>query len=328
MTAPTTPGAVHPEAISDVSGAAPGLTRGEWLAERRKGIGGSDIAAILGLSTYRTPLQVWLDKVHGDDEAERPEWEWGRRLEDVVAQKWAEEHPDVTVYAAPQLIWDDLEAVAFASPDRLLSGGGVLELKTADSRVAHRWDDDQVPDEYVMQLMWYLGVTGAQHGWIACLIGGRRYVEREFARDDRLIEAMRTRAAQWWADHVVAMVPPPAVPPDDDRYMARAYPATERTEVALDADTLNLVEQARSTKGVIDNLSDDHARLVTLIKERLGTATDGIGPDGAPVVTWRPRKGSTRLDTARLKAEHPDLYAALTSAGEPTRTFRLIDPKD
>jgi len=328
MTAPTTPGAVQPEASRDVSGAAPGLTRTEWLVERRKGIGGSDIAAILGLSDYRTPLQVWLDKVHGDDEVDRPEWEWGRRLEDVVARKWADEHPDITVYAAPQLIWDGVEPIAFASPDRLLSGGGVLELKTADSRVAHRWDDEQVPDEYLMQLQWYLGVTGAQRGWIACLIGGRRYVERHVERDDRLINAMRERAAKWWADHVEALVPPPATPPDDDRFMARAYPASERTEVTLDADTLALVEDARSIKGVIDNLADDHARKVTLIKERLGAATDGLGPDGEPLVTWRPRKGSTRVDTRRLRDEYPDLYTALATEGEPTRTFRLIDPRD
>lgn len=307
--------------------AAPG--RAEWLARRRQGIGGSDIAAILGLNRYTTPLQVWLDKVQGADDVDNDAMEWGRRLESVVAAKFADEHPELTVLPSPGLIADPDVPIFLATPDNLIGqGDGILECKTAGERAGEAWDDDATPDAYVMQLQWYLGVAGESRGWIACLIGGRRYVEREFARDDRLIDAMRTRAAQWWADHVVAMVPPPAVPPDDDRFMARAYPATERTEVALDADTLGLVEDARSLKGVIDGLADDHARLVTLIKERLGTATDGLGPDGAPVVTWRPRKGSTRVDTARLKAEHPDLHAALVVEGAPTRTFRLIDPKD
>lgn len=326
MTAPKTPGAVHPEAATNVSGAAPGLTRTEWLAERRKGIGGSDIAAILGLNPYTTPLQVWLDKVHGSEDIDNDAMEWGRRLEDVVAQKFADEHPDLTLTTSGLIV--DVDGPFLANPDRLTSDGGVLECKTAGERAAAAWDDDGTPESYLCQLQWYLGVTGRDHGWIACLIGGRRYVERPFERDDRLIDAMRERAAQWWADHVEAMVPPPAVPPDDDRFMARAYPATERSEVTLDPDTLVLVEDARSIKGVIDNLADDYARKVTLIKERLGAATDGLGPDGEPLVTWRPRKGSTRVDTARLKAEHPVVYAALATEGEPTRTFRLIDPRD
>lgn len=319
MTA-TVPGA---SAVGEGSGAP---DRAMWLAARRHGIGGSDIAAILGLNRYTTPLQVWLDKVHGSDDIDNDAMEWGRRLEDVVAQKFADEHPDLALTTSGLVV--DVDGPFLANPDRLTSDNGVLECKTAGERAGAAWDDDGTPESYLCQLQWYLGVTGRDHGWIACLIGGRRYVERAFERDDRLIDAMRTRAAKWWADHVEAMTPPPATPPDDDRVMARAYPATERTELELDDDTLALIEQARSVKAVADGLADDHARLVTLIKERLGTATDGLGPDGAPVVTWRPRKGSTRVDTARFKAEHPDLYAALASEAAPTRTFRLLDPKD
>jgi len=309
------------------AGAAPD-TRAMWLAQRRNGIGGSDIAAILGLNPYRTPLQVWLDKTQGSEDFDNDAMEWGRRLESAVADKFSDAHPECAPLATPGIIFDEFEPIFFANVDRITADGAVLECKTAGERAAHQWDDDAVPDAYLMQLQWYLGVLGAPRGWIACLIGGRRYVERHVERDDRLINAMRERAAQWWADHVEALVPPPATPPDDDRYMARAYPASERTEVTLDADTLALVEDARSIKGVIDNLADDHARKVTLIKERLGAATDGLGPDGEPLVTWRPRKGSTRVDTRRLRDEYPDLYTALATEGEPTRTFRLIDPRD
>jgi putative phage-type endonuclease len=65
------------------------MTRDEWLAARRTGIGGSDIAAILGLSPWRTPLDVYRDKVDGAEQPETEAMRWGRLLEDVIAREYA-----------------------------------------------------------------------------------------------------------------------------------------------------------------------------------------------------------------------------------------------
>lgn len=67
-------------------------SRDAWLAARRSGIGGSDIAAICGLSPYQTPYDVWLDKLGQGEEVDpnSPGIYWGTVLEDVVAREYAQ----------------------------------------------------------------------------------------------------------------------------------------------------------------------------------------------------------------------------------------------
>src|SRR5690606_9681273 len=68
-------------------------TRDEWLQERRHGIGGSDVAAMLGLSPYMTPLELYHHKRGEIPTPEREgEWlEWGQALEEPIAQRFARE---------------------------------------------------------------------------------------------------------------------------------------------------------------------------------------------------------------------------------------------
>ena len=71
----------------------------EWLELRSHGIGGSDVAAIMGLSPWRTPYQVWADKVLGirEDISGKPAVEWGTILEPVVGEHYKSLHPDRTL---------------------------------------------------------------------------------------------------------------------------------------------------------------------------------------------------------------------------------------
>ena len=309
----------------------PDAPRADWLAARRLGVGGSDVAAILGHSPYRTPLAVWLDKTGQDDDADSEAMEWGRRLERVVLDKFADTHPELTLIGPPGLVRDDEHPVFLATPDDLATGTTtspeVVEAKTTGARAAWAWEDGATPDAYALQTLWYMGIVGAQVGHIACLIGGRTYVERVIERDDDLLDWMRTRVREWWDRYVVTGTPPPATPPTDDRLMARAYPAGERSEAVLDVDVLTEIEHARTLRGVMDTLETDLAGCVTRIKEALGATTDGLDLDGAPVVTWRPRKPSRRVDRTLLQHDGPDAYAACALEGEPTRVLRFIEPR-
>lgn len=67
------------------------MTREEWLAERKTGIGGSDAAAVLGISPWRTPVDVWLDKTGRKQPGEETEaMRIGAELEDFVARRYVE----------------------------------------------------------------------------------------------------------------------------------------------------------------------------------------------------------------------------------------------
>ena len=63
----------------------------EWLKARQKGIGGSDVAAILGINPYRTPLDIYREKTTEitEDRAPSEAAYWGTQLESIVAQEFS-----------------------------------------------------------------------------------------------------------------------------------------------------------------------------------------------------------------------------------------------
>lgn len=194
------------------------------LAERRTGIGGSDIAAIMGKSPYATPRDIWLLK---RDLAEVPESEpmyWGSMLESAIACRYmAGERCKGCFLTAPGILRHPDYDWCLGTPDRLVhripktdgTGGALLrglEIKTASAFASRDWDDG-VPEHYAMQCQWYMFVCGLESWDVAVLIGGQDYREFEIARDDGLIDEMFGAALRFWFEHVVAGVAPPCSSP-------------------------------------------------------------------------------------------------------------------
>lgn len=120
-----------------------GLTREEWLALRRRGIGGSDVAAILGLSKWHSPLDVYRDKIgEGADQPDSPAMEWGRRLEPVIREKYAEatglavEKPDLMLISGdhPYMV-ADLDGICSDGRSLYADDDGELAEATNDEAV-------------------------------------------------------------------------------------------------------------------------------------------------------------------------------------------------
>lgn len=144
----------------------------EWLKNRQTGIGGSDVAAILGLSKWKTPLDVYNAKIAENPvEESNASIEWGNRLEPVIRQKYA----DVTgiPVTIPNTTFRHPEhPFMIANVDGLLPDGSVLEIKTA--RSGADWGEegtDEIPEYYLTQVQHYMAVTGAKMCDVAVLIG-------------------------------------------------------------------------------------------------------------------------------------------------------------
>ena len=148
----------------------------QWVEARKNGIGGSDVASIMGLNKYSSPLSVWLIKTGREpspDLSDNQAVEWGNRLEDVVADKFAEEHTELKVYRRNATMVSLERPWAFANLDRWVTDGhgnvGILEVKTVGMRRAADWDNG-VPLYYLTQVTHYMSVTGYQYAWVAVLI--------------------------------------------------------------------------------------------------------------------------------------------------------------
>lgn len=169
----------------------------EWHAARAAGIGGSEIASVLGLSPYESRFSLWHRKkgLIGPVE-ESEQMYWGKVDEPGIAARFAELHPEFTVipsptYAAAGRSWQ------VANPDRLLYGDGPMELlEVKTSRDDDCWGEpgtDQIPVWYRCQCLWYLDVLGARRCHVAVRIAGCEY--REYVVDYNADEAALLRDA-------------------------------------------------------------------------------------------------------------------------------------
>ena len=151
----------EPEIVVDISG----LTREEWLDYRKKGIGGSDVAAIMGISPFATIRDLYNNKVGilpAIPEEEESNWvakEVGHRLEDLVAEIFVRK-TGLKVFPVRKMFRHPLYPFMLADVDFfiLFPDGtyGILECKTCNYNASKKWDDDAIPDNYVLQVKHYL----------------------------------------------------------------------------------------------------------------------------------------------------------------------------
>lgn len=323
---------------------SPTVDRVAWLRARQLGITATDIAAICGLDPYRTPLDVWHEKslpiddvADAVDDTDVEAMEWGHRLEPMVAAKFADKHPEYEVRDSPGLISmlelnltePDRNKWCLATPDRILrtapnTVSDVLEIKTAGARQTRAWDDDGTPDQHVVQLQWQLMVLGADRGFIAALIAGQRYVEREFSRDDELIAMLHARGLEFLSEHVHQGIPPEADPWRDRQLLSRVYEVDPTKTVQLSGEALTALDVRLYCKAQIEGLEHEIAEADAIVKQEMGDAEIGLD-DNRVAVTWK-QSTPKRFDQKGFKAAQPALYDQWKKQGKQ-RTYLVKEKK-
>lgn len=282
----------------------------EWLDARRGGVGGSDVAAVLGMSPWATPLDVWLSKQPDHDGGPPSEpMMWGHRLEPVVRDHYQAQRPGTIVETVPGVLAHPTRNWMRASLDGLAHTRDetrLLEVKTS------RNGFDVVPDTYVAQVQWCMAVCSLEVADVACLFAGNRYVEFEVEADLQVQRDMSDYVGWWWAEHVVAGKPPPIDPIRDAPNLSKVWQPEPGKTVDLDPDE---VADLRDLKERADAAADEYAHAVALMQDRLADAEVGT-VEGEPVITWKATKPRVTVDTARLKAAGLfDEYSRQGSAG-------------
>lgn len=286
------------------------LSYEEWLVQRRNGVGGSDVAAICGISKWRTPIHVYLEKLGEAPEGQVSEAaEWGTRLEPLIADKFSAEHPEwaitekKVIYCHPDHRW------AFANLDRMIicprRGRGILEIKTASEYLKHEWDDGNIPDYYYVQLQWYMYVTGLDWGYFATLIGGNKYREYEVHRDQDMIDQLVRLADDFWHHYVLTGICPPTDGSEAcTSLLNRLYPeAQNATVISIEevSDIDSYLEFKHQLKLLEESIRSIENRYRSYLEDH------EIGIAGPYKVKWENRS-RTSIDSKRLKEQFPDVY--------------------
>lgn len=297
------------------------MNRDQWLQERQNGIGGSDAPAVLGLSKWRTPLQVYLEKRgEAEPQAESEPMRWGTRLEPLVRQEYADRTGEVVrlpdgLLRHPKYPW------MLATIDGVTDSQRLVEIKTA--RTAEGWGEpgtDEVPQAYLIQVQHYLAVTALPVADVAVLIGGQDFRLYEVPADRELQDMIVEQEAEFWR-RVQDGTPPDPVTYAD---VVARYGRTSRaaTVVATPAvlDAVRTLRQIKAEREALD-AREEAARAVVM--QALGDADTLVDADGKTLCTWKAAKPSQRLDGAALKAAHPEIWQQFAKLGEPSRRFLI-----
>jgi putative phage-type endonuclease len=318
-----------------------------FLAERRTGIGGSDLGGILNAEPYGCARRVWYEK-RGDVPDYLPANPAallrGQRLEDLIAEEYSlqtgRKIRRMGVRRHPEQDW------ALVHADRQIlndsRGPGVLECKSANWRVFAEMKREGLPQAYIAQVQWALYVTGYEWGAFAVLEPSAwELVHFEVQRDEALIAGLVSCARGFWR-LVPDGVAPDRLPDPRDRRCAtcvfrRTCRGEEMAAVARlpEEDVGPLPEErtpefeqmaadyvfARDRREEAEELEE---AVAARIKETLGERTAVSVPAVGVRFYYRPQVAQ-RVDTSLLKKKYPEIAAEMTkpSASRPFRFFRV-----
>ncbi|WNM68808.1 Cas4 exonuclease [Gordonia phage Soos] len=301
--------------------------RSEWLKGRGKGIGGSDIAALLEDSPYEdnTPWFVWKDKVDPTWRADEQKkvMTRGQKMEPLVVEEFLAEHPELTT-RRQGLHQSRSNPIMLANVDRLTSDGGGLECKTATSNVVRSWadkfGDGNPPEHYLDQCRWYALVTGRSHWWLAILVvDSWDLLVWKVEVTDEQAELMTVVASEFWSTYVEMNIEPSPSTWSVQEIVTR-YPEDDGTTINLAPDSVEAhqLQRAISERRDIDAAMKDLKARRTEIDNQLRTTAAGhseIQVDGKKAFTWK-KYTSRRLDGSALKEKEPEIWDQFAKTSE------------
>lgn len=288
-----------------------------WLAARTKGIGGSDIGAICGVSPFTSARQIYLNKTGQFPDALKPggaqleRMYFGHVLEPVVADEYAKRTGArlVTVEATLQ---HKEHPWALANVDRLIvdEAGlpiGILECKTTGEHNNSDWEEGDLLLSYIYQLNWYMWILGIEKGVFACLVGGNKFYHYEvFRNDDLLNDVMIPAAKHFWFENVKKLQEPEMQSADTEFVNTVYKSVVKNSEIVLEGDVVNdLAATVVDCKAKIKELTATMEEAQNRLKDRLKDHEIGYTKDYT--VKWSPRS-QQRVDGDRLKAVYPEIY--------------------
>jgi putative phage-type endonuclease len=279
------------------------------MQDRKMYLGSSDCAAVLGMSRWRTQLQVWAEKtgqIEPEDISEKIAVRLGNKLEQTVAELFMEETGKKVVRVNEPVLHKDWPFLRAQIDRRVIGEDAILECKTCSAWKAKEWEGQEIPQEYILQCYHQLAVTGKAKAYIAVLIGNQDFKWKEIPRSEKVIDDIVRREVEFWEHFILAEVMPFQISANDSETLQALFPeAQAQTEKELADEANRLCEELdalhqdkKSIEGSIDQKENE-------LKAMIGDFESG--KTSLYTITWKNQK-TTRIDTKRIKDEAPDIF--------------------
>lgn len=311
------------------------LSREEWLAVRKQGIGSSDAAAACGIHPYLSMLELWMIKtgrmssdLDESIEGYAPLY-WGNTLEPMVA-KYYQEKTGNKVRRVNAILQhpDPDKAFMLANLDYAVTGSEevqILECKTTGEHGAKLWRDG-VPLYVTCQVQHQLAVTGKQAAHICVLLCGHEAKIYKVERDERLIASIIEHERLFW-QYVETDTPPT---PDHSESAARAlkllYPEpkpTSKIDFKNDKGANKLFDKLLSYRASIEDLEQRHDQVKHQLQSLIKDHEVAVFDKGA--ISWKRSKDSVGLDSKAVIKAHPELMDKFSKTRQGSRRFVVLN---
>lgn len=285
--------------------------REKWLVDRRKGIGGSDIAAILGYSPWKTPVDIWMDKTGRSplESKVTERMDWGNRLEQTIADAYKDQTGwmvwNINRPIVDGIFRGNIDRVVTPSKRLPIAINGhyywehvtrILEIKTCDAYQRDEWGEagtDEIPRHYAMQVQHYMMLTGISICDVAVLFGGNELVIYTVYVNDKWQSYVRNELLKWWESYVDTDTPPPTTTYGD---VQQLFPdVATGTFIHAEKDDEVLVHHYQELLKVKKQTEVELEKTKGEICERIG-GHEGLTNGCHSLVTWKSTKDHSKVN--------------------------------
>lgn len=304
------------------------MTEEDWqrYREKQKGIGGSDVATILGLNPYKTAFTLWLEKT-GQIEPPKVEneyIEWGNILEPVIRDKFKKE-TGFKVFQNNFVLQHDEHEFMIANIDgevidpKFEGSRGLLEIKTASERMKADWQEGP-PHHYMLQIQHYLAVLGYSYAYVAVLIGGNHFKYFLIHRDDYVIDKLITAEMEFMRLVQEKIAPEITGHSTDSNWLSQAFSIDNEQESELRPDLETLALRYNEIQKDIKTLQEE----ADYIKNRIKLEAKDVKVLKSEVIKISmPTINKVSFDSKQFAADHPDLYEKYKNKETSYRNFTV-----
>jgi putative phage-type endonuclease len=315
-------------------------TNEEWRHERAKSIGASAIGTIFGESHFTTPMEL-AEKMRAElrgefDYEQNIAMMRGHAYEPGVAYLFEQVTKKEVIKSSSREYLMRKDGIPFMhiSPDRTYwidsdgqkygknseANKGILECKTTRRPI----DPNDLPMSWVFQLQAQLGISGYKEGYLAwdvlSVSDGFGYKRFEF--DPEIFEAAVEVCKDYWTRCIEGGEDPDPVAPRD---ILKRYPSSiEGKTITATSDIVELIssikEMQAASKELSTEIDEAKSKLIMMFTDEEAI----VAPEtGKPIVTYKTKKGATRVDSKLLKADYPEVFAKVSKQDNDSRTLLI-----
>ena len=303
------------------------MSREDWLIQRKKTIGGSEAAALVGMSKYSSPYMVWADKTNRLPEKEDNEaMRIGRDLEEYVAKRFTEA-TGKKVRRENYMLYNPLYPHSHADVDRMVVGENAgLECKTTNTLDIRQFKNVEFPEKYYVQCVHYMAITGADRWYLAVLVFGKGFFTYTLERDQEEIDALMKAENDFWESHIENDVPP--IPDEKEpttETIKAIYSKGTQDDVVNLIGRENLLNEYITVKQQINVYKEKLDKIENIIKNDLREFTGG--ECNGFKVTFKNSSRKT-LNSKALIEDNPDIDLDNYYSVSVYRTLKITQNKE